>query len=75
MTTNTFLKMIMKDKALLLKINKKDKQISELLVLIDTLQTNLRSAVSSLPEEKKSEITNVQSYKWCINWRPSDLND
>ena len=65
----------MKDKALLLKINKKDQQISELLVLIDTLQTNLRSAVSSLPEEKKSEITNVQSYKWSINWRPNNLND
>ncbi len=65
----------MNDKKLLLEINKKDKKINELLVLIDTLQTNLRSAVSHIPEEDKGKITNVQSYKWCINWRPNDLND
>lgn len=65
----------MNDKKLLLEINKKDKKINELLVLIDTLQTNLRSAVSHIPEEGKGKITNVQSYKWCINWRPNDLND
>ena len=54
---------------LLFKINQKEKEIEELLVLIDTLQTNLRSAVSHIPEEDKTKITNVQSYKWCINWR------
>jgi hypothetical protein len=65
----------MENKKLLLQINKKEKQIEELLVLIDTLQTNLRSAVTHIPEGKKGEIINVQSYKWCTNWRPSDLND
>ena len=65
----------MENKKLLLQINKKDKKINELLVLIDTLQTNLRSAVSHIPKEDKGKIINVQSYKWCINWRPSDLND
>ena len=65
----------MENKKLLLQINKKDKKINELLVLIDTLQTNLRSAVSHIPEKDKGKITNVQSYKWCINWRPSNLND
>lgn len=57
------------EKQLLFKINQKEKEIEELLVLIDTLQTNLRSAVSHIPEEDKTKITNVQSYKWCINWR------
>lgn len=48
----------------------KNKQIEELQVLIDTLQTNLRSAVSLLDASKRSQIVNVQSYKWCVNWRP-----
>ena len=63
----------MENKKLLFEINKKEKQISELLVLIDTLQTNLRSAVAHIPEEDKSKVTGVQSYKWCVNWRPRDL--
>jgi len=65
----------MENKNLLLQINEKEKRIEELLVLIDTLQTNLRSAVANIPEGKKGEITNVQSYKWCTNWRPTNLND
>lgn len=51
------------------ELQKKEKQIQELYVLIDTLQTNLRSAVSSLPEEGKEKIVNVRSFKWCMNWR------
>ena len=47
-------------------------QINDLHVLIDTLQTNLRSAVVHIPEEDKSKVTNAQSYKWCVNWRPGD---
>ena len=46
-------------------------QIADLLVLIDTLQTNLRSATSVIPEEKKASIVDVQSYKWSLNWRPN----
>ena len=57
------------EKQLLFQINQKEKEIEELLVLIDTLQTNLRSAVTHIPEEDKTKITDVQSYKWCINWR------
>lgn len=49
------------------------KQRDELLVIIDTLQTNLRSAVSYLSDEDKEKVENVQSYKWCTNWRPDQL--
>ena len=47
----------------------KDKQISELCVLIDTLQANLRSATSYLTEKQRKQIT-TPSYTWCINWKP-----
>ncbi len=47
----------------------KDRQIADLHVIIDTLQTNLRSASSYIPEEKKKEVE-TQSYLWSINWRP-----
>jgi hypothetical protein len=49
-----------------------EKQINELYVLIDTLQTNLRSTVTHIPEEDRSKVTRVRSYKWCINWKPGD---
>jgi len=45
------------------------KEISELYVLIDTLQTNLRTVVSYLNEEQKKEI-NTPSYRWCVEWKP-----
>jgi hypothetical protein len=61
-----------KDTKYTLELIRKDKQISELYVLIDTLQTNLRSAVSQIKKEDKVKITGVQSYKWCINWRQGD---
>lgn len=59
-------------KSLYKEVHIKDKQIEELQVLIDTLQTNLRSAVTLLDPVKQSQIVNVQSYKWCVNWRPTD---
>jgi hypothetical protein len=62
----------MSDKQLLLQISNQQKQIAELYVLIDTLQTNLRSAVGYLSDEDKEKITNVQSYKWCTNWEQGD---
>ena len=61
----------MNEKLLQLEILKKNKQIQDLYVLIDTLQTNLRSATSYLNEEKKREI-NTRTYKWCMNWRAGD---
>jgi len=62
----------MNEKLLQLEILKRDKQIQELYVLIDTLQTNLRAATSQLDESTKEKITSVQSYKWCMNWRAGD---
>lgn len=65
----------MDEKHLLKQLLQKDKQISELYVLIDTLQTNLRSTTSYLNEDDKEKITNVQSYKWCMNWSQGDEID
>lgn len=62
----------MNEKHLLLELNKKEKQIAELYALIDTLQTNLRSAVNYISEDDKAKIINVQSYKWCSNWKVGD---
>jgi len=50
----------------------KDKQIADLYALIDTLQTNLRTATNYLNEDDKQKVVNVQSYKWCMNWRQGD---
>ena len=54
------------------QIEQQIRQINELYVVIDTLQTNLRSAISHLSEEDKEKIINVQSYKWCSNWKQGD---
>jgi Na+/phosphate symporter len=53
----------------------KNKQIAELYVVIDTLQTNLRAAVSHLSEEDKDSVTKVQSFQWCTNWKPGQEKD
>ena len=55
-----------------LELIKKDKQSADLYDLIDTLQTNLRTTVSYLSEEDKQQVVNVQSYKWCSNWKQGD---
>ena len=62
----------MDEKSLMLQLLNKDKQIAELYVLIDTLQTNLRTATTYLSPEDQEKITKVQSYKWCINWSQGD---
>lgn len=62
----------MNEKQLQFEIMKRDNQIQDLYVLIDTLQTNLRSASNLLDEENKDKIVNVQSYKWCMNWKAGD---
>ena len=62
----------MDEKNLLKQLLQKDKQIAELYALIDTLQTNLRTATSYLNEDDKKEVVNVQSYKWCMNWKAGD---
>ena len=62
----------MNERALKLEIHNKEKQIADLYALIDTLQTNLRSAVFYLNNEDKQKVINVQSYKWCVNWKQGD---
>jgi len=65
----------MDEKNLLKQLLQKDKQIAELYALIDTLQTNLRTTTIYLNEDDKKEVVNVQSYKWCMNWRQGDEID
>lgn len=65
----------MKNQQLLSQLSNKNKQIAELYTLIDTLQTNLRTASNYLTEEDKDKVVNVPSYKWCINWRQGDEID
>jgi Na+/phosphate symporter len=60
------------ERKLMFQIHQKDKQIADLYALIDTLQTNLRTATNYLQEEDKDKVVNVQSYKWCMNWRQGD---
>jgi len=55
----------------LLEIHNLTKRISELYVVIDTLQTNLRSAVSHISEEDR-EVVETHSFKWCMKWKPGD---
>jgi hypothetical protein len=62
----------MNENQLLCQISNQQKEIAELYVVIDTLQTNLRSSISYLSEEDKEKIINVQSYKWCTNWQQGD---
>ena len=50
------------------EIHELKKERGDLLVLIDTLQTNLRSVSSYLNKEELKEI-NTRSYQWCLNWR------
>ena len=45
------------------------KEIADLHVLVDTLQTNLRSMALLADDD---DIVNTPSYKWCVNWRPGD---
>tara|TARA_R100000808_G_scaffold24932_1_gene59508 strand:- start:2203 stop:2373 length:171 start_codon:yes stop_codon:yes gene_type:complete len=49
----------------------RDNQIQDLYVLINTMQTNMQTLYSYLPEEKKKEVE-TPSYKWCMNWKPGD---
>jgi len=64
-----------KNKQLQKQIMQKDKQIDNLHVLIDTLQTNLRSAVSMLSDDCRKKIESVQSYKWVTRFRRGDEVD
>jgi hypothetical protein len=62
----------MTEKQLRFEIHKQEKQIYDLYALIDTLQANLRTATNYLSEEDKEKVVNVQSYKWCMNWKQGD---
>ncbi len=62
----------MREQEIKLQLNKKQKQIEELYILIDTLQVNLRTAVKHLNKEDKKNLTSVPSYKWCSGWKIGD---
>ena len=49
----------------------KDKQIKDLYVLIETLQSNLKSISAILTDEQRGSIES-HSYKWCLGWAPGD---
>ncbi len=61
------------DRELKRELLNKDHEIQELHVLIDTLQTNLRSVLSYLDEDQAKEIKRVPSMKWCVEWSPENL--
>tara|TARA_Y100000385_G_C12535698_1_gene401510 strand:+ start:199 stop:390 length:192 start_codon:yes stop_codon:yes gene_type:complete len=61
----------MNEKELNFKIKKQEDQIRELYVLIDTLQTNMRSCTSYLKDNELKEIS-TRSFKWCMNWKAGD---
>ena len=61
----------MSEKKLQFELMQKDKQIADLYVVIDTLQTNMRSVTLYLDEDKKSEIE-TRSFKWCMSWKQGD---
>ena len=63
----------MNEKELRKKIIDQSLEIEELLVLIDTLQTNLRSAVSCIPEKDREQVENTRSFKWCLEWRKNKV--
>ena len=65
----------MTDREIKKQLFNKEKEIKELHVLIDNLQTNLRSAISYLSEEQAKEIIKVPSMKWCVDWSPKDLEE
>ena len=56
-------------KQLYRQAHEQSKQIEDLQVLIDTLQTNLRAATSCLDDTQRTQIESVQSFKWSLNWR------
>lgn len=61
------------DRELKRELLNKDHEIQELHVIIDTLQTNLRSVLSYLDEDQAKEIKRVPSMKWCVEWSPENL--
>ena len=54
------------------EINSLEKSISNLYVLVDTLQTNLDSCMCLLSDDDKTKIFKVPSFQWCINWKQGD---
>ena len=54
---------------LTIKSNNLKKEIRDLHVLIDTLQTNLRAVLCCLSDEQKTKVQ-TPSLKWCLNWKP-----
>ncbi len=51
------------------EIHNLQKEKTELLVLIDTLQRALRCAESVLEDNEQFDYVFTQSAKWSMNWR------
>jgi len=62
------------EKELLKEINKLNRHKNDMYVVIDTLQTNLRSICSYLTNEQLDEVK-TPSYKWCVEWTRNELDD
>jgi hypothetical protein len=54
-----------------LEIHSLTKRITELYVVIDTLQTNLKSVTSHVSEEDRQSVE-THSFKWCMKWKAGD---
>jgi len=50
------------------KLNQAEKEINDLLVVIDTAQAALRRAESSISEDLKDHVFNA-SAKWVLNYK------
>lgn len=52
------------------EITRLNSKITDLKVLVDTLQTNLRSAESIIKKyEPGCQLFNTPSYTWCTTWK------
>ncbi len=59
----------MTNRELLLNNQQLQRKIDDMLVVIDTLQTNMRTVASYLSDDQQ-ELIQIPSYKWCVNWKP-----
>jgi len=55
------------------RIQQLQRERQELLVVIDTLQTNLRSCTSMLTDDARDQVTQARSYQWCVDWSEHQL--
>lgn len=53
---------------------KLQQKVTDMLVVIDTAQSLLRTATAELENAGKEKVlTSIPSYKWVINWKHNDI--